>query len=331
MMKELPSKENENESKKPTEAQRATSQIAFFLDVQTTARTLAKAELQAEKLSVRKRRKRTKEMVTALTDLYVIRSHKFPIEPFIKKWGEEDATYFEKKLDTITPQLDEQQQRRTEAASELTRWDRTKIATRAVRKLNKLPPEQKEALLQMAGFTKEEANKIAKKMGTSGVLTLITGSVANVWVGGSVVHEAFNHSAEVGTITDPKVFAATVISYAAHYGPIAINAYTNYRLLKSNHINTCPNILATGLYYLLPKMFPEKKRRAEIIGTAGGTVSWALWQELFTASALFTPGGAELVQARNYAGGVFNMSEAGVNTIWQAAAEKIAKKKDKKN
>src|SRR6266498_255185 len=159
-MTERANNSERDKSPEPTPAQKAASQIAFFLEVSSLIKKAAK-----ETGGTKKEKKETRD---ALTDLYFIQANKLPIDPFNEKWGKK-ASIFTTLLEQINPELDKAKEEAARSALELNGYQRTKIALKATKKLTGLSKEQHKHLFEMGGYF-----DVSKKLSISGGLTLAT-------------------------------------------------------------------------------------------------------------------------------------------------------------
>lgn len=311
---------NSETGKEASREQLSTARISFYLDLFDISNLTAKdyvrsinAENKLDKKEVREMRIETR---TALVDLYFIRDQGLDPKPFEELWGDK-AEEYSALLDGIYPQLQQRNDEIIQRASSLSTFDRMKISLKARKKLKQLSENQKAQLLSVVGYAEsEERGRILKKLGISGVLTGIYALPYTVGIAGAIALEKANPLIHLEDLSSRSTQITIALSYLMSYSAAFVNSQTNIRLLKDQNINTCPNIFATGLYFLLRKLVPEKELIADL-GVRAGTFAPGLVQEPAVIASLFVPIlGPQAVLARNIAGGVLNLGQAGINEIW---------------
>ncbi len=128
---------------------------------------------------------------------------------------------------------------------------------------------QRKRLLMLAGYSQEEAQKLAIELFVSGGISLLFGGAyeslglsAAAWGAGHPFVEPFANPLE-----NPAAFLTTlgtvVGSYGLYWGSMLFNADRNVKLLKNQKLGTSPIFTATLTYHLLNKLLPEDKCLSE--------------------------------------------------------------------
>lgn len=289
---------------RPTAEQHAAATVAFVLELHDSCSRMAKGYVKeiAKEERLTKKAKR-KEVASVLIDLYLAKKSGAPEELFQAKW----AQPFSDLLDAST--MNELQQREEQyqiSAGEYTLPKRVKIAVQAAYRMKRVPKEQEAQLLELTGYSHTEGTSLAKKIAISTGATTGLGVGAMGVVGAASFVEKVTHFGNLETMSDPKTAALVLLSYGLHYSAIGLNGETNYHLLNDKTVKNSPNVWPTLLYHLLKKVAPNTKLNLPRVGTHVGTVTPIIWQEVGFIPAMFVPGGAEVVFARNMAGAAIN-------------------------
>ncbi|OGK31379.1 hypothetical protein A3F29_01465 [Candidatus Roizmanbacteria bacterium RIFCSPHIGHO2_12_FULL_33_9] len=306
--------------KEATKEQLTASRIAFYMDLLeisgSAAQDFARSKGDTENLDKKSVKQLIRETRTALVDLYFIREQGLDTDAFDVQWGER-ATDFKGILEGINPELDQRSEELNQKAPNINSFERAKILLKARKKLQKMSESQKAQLLSIVGYAdSEESASVAKKIGVSGVLTSLYAYPYIVGIAGAIALEKANPLIHLEDISSRSTQLTIALSYLLSYSAAFVNSQSNIRLLRDPNINTCPNIFATGLYFILKKIVPEKELVADL-GVRAGTFAPGLIQEPFAISSLFIPAlGPGAVFARNIAGGLLNLGQAGINEIW---------------
>ncbi len=220
-------------------------------------------------------------------------------------------------FDTVNPKLQEHKELRLASASKISNLERVRTAIKARKKLKQLSDNQRTILLSIAGYSEQtEGKKIAKKISKSGVYMAIAGIPYTLGTIGAIALEKARPLVQLGNISNRSTQLTIALSYLLSYSAAYVNSQTNLRLLRDTNINTCPNIFATGLYFMLKKLVPESELMADL-GVRLGTFAPGIIQEPAVISSLFIPIlGPQAVLARNVAGAVLNAGQAGINEVW---------------
>lgn len=311
---------SESPKKESASAQLAAAHIAFLLDLLKVSDATAKDFATSQGLEKGLNKKAVKRVHTdtrtALVDLYFIKEQGLDPQVFEKRLGEQ-AVVVTDLFNTIVSQMQERKDEYLRTASDLSRLDRVRIAIKARKKLKELSEDQRTNLLSVAGYAEQrESTRITKKIATSGILTGVAAIPYTVGTIGAIALEKAHPFVQLAGIYDGKTQVAIALSYLISYSAAYVTSQTNVRLLKDPKINTCPNIFATGLYFMLKKLVPESELMADL-GVRVGTFAPGIIQEPAVIASLFVPIlGPQAVLARNIAGGVLNLGQAGINEVW---------------
>jgi hypothetical protein len=192
------------------------------------------------------------------------------------------------------------------------------VARRAATRLKSLPEAQKEQMLALIGETHYDAiprDVLLKKLGISAA---VHASIIPIELGGIALATFAQdklHIGGFGDITDMKTYLTLIASYVAHYGAIGLQTEAQHKLLKNAEVRNAPNTLSTALLFVANKFVPEiavgsRKMRGSHAGIYVGTTGPILGQEVGALpAALFIPGAAEAVIARNVAGTALNLTK----------------------
>ncbi|MDO8340509.1 MAG: hypothetical protein Q7T59_00890, partial [Candidatus Woesebacteria bacterium] len=306
--------------KEATTEQLTAARISFYLELLDISDLAAKNHvlvIRSDKnLDKKQKKKAQADTRGALIDLYFIREGKLDPKAFEDYWGE-SANEIGHMLDDIFPQLQQSSEDHNKRAPSLDSIDRIRISLKARKQLKNLPEEQKSQLLSLVGYTDpKERAKVLKKIGFSGLLTGISTIPYTLGIAGAIALEKTNPIIHLDDISNRSTQIAIALSYLLSYSTTFAVNQTNIRLLRDPNINTCPNIFSTSLYFLLKKLMPEKELMADL-GVTVGTFTPSLIQEPAVISSLFIPVlGPQVVLARNIAGGILNLGQAGINEIW---------------
>ncbi len=314
---EGPSRELRNEA---TREQLAATRIAFYLELlktsDLTAKDYARSIGTEKNLSKKEIKSIQADTRTALVDLYFIREQELDPEAFEEQWGERTQE-FKSMLDGISPQLQQSSEELLIHAPNLNSFERARISLRARKRLKQLPEDQKTQLLSIVGYTDpKERARILKKIGFSGILTGVATIPYTIGIAGAIVLEKAHPLVQLDDISNRSTQLTIALSYLLSYSAAFVNSQTNLMLLRDPNINTCPNIFATSLYFMLKKLVPESELLSDL-GVRAGTFVPGLIQEPAVISSLFIPVlGPQAVLARNIAGGILNLGQAGINEVW---------------
>lgn len=306
--------------KESTRAQLAAAQISFYLDLLITSDLTARDYVHSidavKNLSKKEIKETQADTKTALVDLYFIREQGLDPKAFKERWGER-AVDVENLLDSISPELHLHREEFLSQASNLNSFERARISLKARRRLKQLSEDQKTQLLSIVGYSdSKERARVLNKIGFSGILTGIATIPYTVGIAGAIALEKTHPLVQLGSISNRSTQLTIALSYLLSYSAAFVNSQTNLRLLRDTNINTSPNIFATGLYFMLKKLVPESELMADL-GVRVGTFVPGIIQEPAVISSLFVPIlGPQAVLARNIAGGVLNLGQAGINEVW---------------
>lgn len=249
---------------------------------------------------------------TALYDLSLINGDKDKLNAFQKDWGEETEVFqniftrLKEKVKNERPQFEEK-------VRHLGKIGKSKTSIQTIRRLLKLPDDQKQGLIEITGYSKEEAINICKKMATSGVLTGVEYSA--FFFGGSF-------AAGIGAVypflneMDETTKTIIIASYVAKYLPAILNTFESIRLLDEKSINNSPNAFTTGAYYLLDKLSLRRKKERDLI-LLGATLIEPFLVDVGFGGLLAAPDiGPSAITARNLYSSALNLLESGAKEAY---------------
>lgn len=313
----------------PTPEQKKAAEVAFYIkrinifregsqSYATWKKHQPKSGVQESRRSLRKRAD------TAFEELHEIDEETEGIQNFRSKWGD-DAERFENIFNGLKSKIASSKEQIVGNAVSLSLKDRILISLKAGSAWRKLSSDQKDHLLTIAGYSRQELSDISKKIGISAGLTVGLGYGYEAVGVAAGLKGAVNPF--LGDFSEGNAKIAIALSYLAYYSALGINAQQNLRLLRNESVNTSPDIIATGTFFLLNKLLPRNER-LQNWGTRIGSLSLDLFKEAGWAATMFIPevGPSILVSA--------NIAGAGLNTLQAIIAEGVLryyKYKFKKN
>lgn len=249
---------------------------------------------------------------TALEDLYEAGEDKDKIMSFKKAWGDETEE-FQSILIRISPKIREENEKIHGQAYKFGVKAKLNAAVTTTRKMIHLSNNERLALLQQIGYTKEEAVDICKKIAISSGLSA---AEAAVFFGGTFA--AAGYAATHPFYSEMNNTAAYLVpaSYALKYMTATINSYMNMPLLREKSIKTSPNVFSTSMYYLLNKFFKDDSKVRSLFSTAVTLIEPAV-QDIFWTPTFAVPGiGASVNTARCAASTGINLLESGAKELF---------------
>lgn len=309
-----------HETQKPIESiaeqQKAAARIDFYLGMQRYIKNVAKEHV-TDQVGLNKKQKRNlrKNTVNALLDLYLVKEHQLPEEPFREVWGEKAQT-FENLLMPHMPVLEGLEKRYSSKTGEYDAAKRAKVAIQATSRLKGLSEEQRERLLDYAGYSAKQQLEITKKLAKSFKSTALLSSLSYGSIIAGTTFEKVSPLVKLGPMTETGTWLAVLLSYAANYGATYLNSRTNHNLLKDKDVQNSPNVFVTGLYLLAKKVLPEvnvRSRKIDVprLATRVGTLGPPVVQETIIIPSLFNSVlGPQVAVARNTIEAAINLTEA---------------------
>lgn len=249
-----------------------------------------------------------------LEDLYFIdqSAENFTLDTFKANWGEEGDALIS-LFNQVSPKIETYRRKKEDRYSRISAIDKVRIALDVGRRLHTLTEEQQIRLLHFSGYEREEVIDIVKHVGLSAALHITLGGIAYPLIAAASTKGLTGPFLDA--LADPKTQLAIVSSYIAHYASLIGYGRENFRLLRNQEIRTSPNVLATGTFYLLNKLFPNRIKMQEL-GTLTATVAPVLLEEIGFIPLVFTPAGPSVLVARNIAATAFNTAVAIGSEMW---------------
>src|SRR5882724_786480 len=218
-----------NRPKEATLEQLAAAKVDFFLGMQTSLKGVAKDYVKTKEkaeglLGKKKRKKRRRNVTSALMDLYLIKERGLPDEDFREQVGEE-ASIFESLLAPQIPVLKEREKEYTQKAADYTTKKLLGVALGATYRLKGLSDTQREKLFEAAGYSPKESWEIVRKLATAFVATGVLGGSSALAIGAASTYERVSPVVPLGDMSNRTTQIIVGASYLAHY----IAAYGNAR------------------------------------------------------------------------------------------------------
>ncbi len=309
-----------HEVQKPIESlaeqQKAAARIDFYLGMQHYLKHVAKEHVSNHvDLNKKQKRNMRKNTVNALLDLYLIKENQLPEEPFRESWGEKAHT-FENLLSPHIPVLESLEKRYSGKADEYDAAKRARVAIQATSRLKGLSEEQRERLLNYAGYSAKQQLEITKKLTKSLKASLALGGFSYASIIAGTALEKASPLVHLGSMSNTGTLLTVLFSYVANYGATYLNARTNHKLLEDKNVQNSPNFFVTSLYLLAKKVLPEMhvgSRKIDVprLSTRLGTLGPLVAQEPIIIPSLFNSLlGPQVAVAKNTIGAAINLTEA---------------------
>ncbi|GEM_PF-6486245 len=229
---------------------------------------------------------------------------------FWQSWGEESYV-FQNLLDQkVQPKIQRLQEETLENASMVTTKDKLLITMKALQKMPGFSEEQRDHVLNLAGYTAEERRNMRIRLGISAGISAGVGLAYEAST--TIVTGYYGFNPFLEEFPDKNAVAVVAASYLAYLSSLAVNTQQNVRLLRNKHIHMSPNITATIAYYLLKKLFPQNER-VQTIGTWAGSVGFDMLKTAGWFTTTFIPDvGPSIITSINLVGTAYNAIPAAI-------------------
>lgn len=299
----------------PTPEQRKAADVAFYIKriniFGEGSKNYATLKKNQPGIKVKESRKSLRKVAnTAFEELYEMSEEVGGMQNFRNKWGE-DAEVFENVFNGLKSKIASSKEQITNSASSLGLKDRIMISVKAGSVWNKMSVDQRDRLFATAGYSRKELSHISKKIGISAGLTVGLGYGYEVVGAAAGVRGAVNPF--LGDFSNTNAKIAIALSYLAYYLALGVTAQQNLRLLRNESINTSPEVVATGTFFLLNKLLPRNEK-LQNWGTRLGSLSLDFFKEAGWAATMFIPEvGPSILVSANIAGAGLNSLQAVVS------------------
>lgn len=296
----------------PTPEQEKAAEVAFYIKRINIFGEGSKSYVDWRKHQPRPGIKESRKFLrkranTAFEELYEIDEKTKNVENFRSKWGD-DAEMFENIFKGLKSKIASSKEQTVGNVASFSLKDRILISVKAGSAWRKLSPDQRDQLLVIAGYSRKELLNISKKIGISLGLTVGLGYGYEAVGVAAGLKGAVNPF--LGGFSENNAKIAIALSYLAYYSALGINAQQNLRLLRNESINTSPDVVATGTFFLLNKLLPRNERMQNW-GTRLGSLSLDLFKEAGWAATMFIPEvGPSILVSANIAGTGLNALQA---------------------
>lgn len=288
----------------PTPEQKKAAEVVFYIKriniFGEGSKSYATWKKHQPGIAVKESRKSLRKRAnTAFEELYEMDEEAESMQNFRCKWGE-DAEIFENIFNGLKSKIASSKEQIVDNAASLSLKDRILISVKAGSTWRKLSDDQRSHLLTIAGYSRKELSDISKKIGISAGLTVGLGYGYEAVGAAAGLKGAVNPF--LGDFSEGNAKIAIALSYLAYYSILGINAQQNLRLLRNESINTSPDVVATGTFFLLNKLLPRNER-LQNWGTRLGSLSLDFFKEAGWAATMFIPEiGPSILVSANIAG-----------------------------
>jgi hypothetical protein len=244
----------------------------------------------------------------ALEELYFAQGDKDKIQIFKKDWGDH-SSFFEGQLKSLDPKIESLKEELN--APKYNILEKFRQILNASKKINSLSGEQWEKLFQIAGYSKEEAVMLCKKIALSTSLT--AGEISLYTIGGYYGLGWGLTQPFLGDITQANTQAILGLTFLAKFGSMYVNSREQIKLLKDKDIQTSPSVLVTGTYFLSRKVFSNKENLQDLTTLATANIPPLGNDILFFATSLLAP---SVTAATNIVHTGLNLTLAAGCRVW---------------
>jgi len=275
----------------PTPEQQKAAEVAFYVELIDIFDRQSKKEAGrhfSNRLIKRKQFKSKRvELRTALQDLYFSDGNKEFLDRFRKNLGGE-AHILEDLLRDLSPIIDSAKQRTIHNAQNLSTREKRKIVNKSSKKISSFTAQERVRLFEVAGYSKEESERIRGKIKTSFKISVpLEVSKEALGIAGAFALERFINQT-VGQMSIPESLFFGNLIYYLSIAPVAI---ANLRLLRSK--GNSPNGIATYLYYAGDKILSSKPHFRNLLTFLGSYGFEPIKDPLWNLVALYPERGPD--------------------------------------
>lgn len=189
------------------------------------------------------------------------------------------------------------------------RADEMLTIARGLLLLPSLNPEDREELLSVMGYSKEDIAQVKTAAENTAVTGIVSTAIAYSMVAAAAAYAVKNPF----LLHDPDALTKVIQSYGIHWGAALIKSFQNTRMVEE--VKYCPDPVLTASNLMLQKTLPDHSKLRVALSTAVGLFPTILseWQSLTLA---IPSSGYSIDAARNIAGALFDTGNA-VYSGWQ--------------